>query len=312
MKSSRIVTHVGTALILVTLSAVAVSAQSVNDESRGSRVRLTGVTSYDLAWSILRTSQSDTMVQFQRQGDKKNPYYAAAMSLAIPGLGQAYTQEWWRTALYAAVEIGLWTAYVSYNSAGDRKDEEFRTYADEHFSVVQYVRWIGRNSSSLNNADTSGVILWAQPGHPWEMVDWSRLNSLERSVASGSSVTGFTHTLPERPQQQYYELIGKYMQYISGWDDNPDPTLNDVLQGRTSPRFEEYRKMRGDANDLYAKAALAGSVILVNHILSAIDAAWSASSYNRHVHVEAAIVPIFPATDTADLMAVATVKYSFR
>ena len=44
--------------------------------------------------------------------------------------------------------------------------------------------------------------------------------------------------------------------------------------------------MRGDANDLYAIASTAVIGIYVNHFLSALDAVWSAVSYNKDLAVK--------------------------
>jgi hypothetical protein len=117
---------------------------------------------------------------------------------------------------------------------------------------------------------------------PWDRVNWTRLNEVEEGIGQRSG-TGFTHRLPRRPEQQYFELIGKYAQYGGGWDDAAGFTPADLLADRLSPRFLEYSKMRGRANDLYATATTAGTMIVVNHIVSALEAAWSTSRSNRAV-----------------------------
>jgi hypothetical protein len=81
--------------------------------------------------------------------------------------------------------------------------------------------------------------------------------------------------------QQYFELIGKYPQYNPGWDDGGGP----VSETNISSHFKSYSLMRGYANDLYSKARTALVVVVINHILSATDAAWSATRYNA-VHLE--------------------------
>jgi len=91
----------------------------------------------------------------------------------------------------------------------------------------------------------------------------------------------FSHTLPSHGEQQYYELIGKYPQFDPGWDDGSGP----VSETNISPHFKSYSLMRGYANDLYSKASTALVIVVVNHALSALDAAWSASRYNN-VHAE--------------------------
>ena len=48
----------------------------------------------------------------------------------------------------------------------------------------------------------------------------------------------------------------------------------------------DYAEMREKANDTYNVAAKAVVGIYINHILSAIDAVWSATSYNKDLAVK--------------------------
>ena len=47
--------------------------------------------------------------------------------------------------------------------------------------------------------------------------------------------------------------------------------------------FYHYRDMRGEANDLLDKGNVAMEVVLVNHVLSALDAAFAVRRYNKHL-----------------------------
>ncbi|MBI4552371.1 MAG: hypothetical protein HY710_08920 [Candidatus Latescibacteria bacterium] len=72
--------------------------------------------------------------------------------------------------------------------------------------------------------------------------------------------------------QQYYEQIGKYEKFRRGWDDD-DPALNGL-----SPNRRSYVAMRHDMNQAYKWATYSVSAVLVNHLVSAIDAALAARS----------------------------------
>jgi hypothetical protein len=111
-------------------------------------------------------------------------------------------------------------------------------------------------------------------------VDWGELNRLERAIG-----TFFSHTLPPYGEQQYFELIGKYPQFNQGWDDAP---ANFDYGDPLTPRFRYYSVERGKANDHYATATTFVTIALVNHALSAVDAAWSAAGFN-HAHAEASL-----------------------
>ena len=50
--------------------------------------------------------------------------------------------------------------------------------------------------------------------------------------------------------------------------------------------FKSYSADRGDANDMYNYAKVGPITAILNHILSAADAAWTISTYNKKIKVE--------------------------
>ncbi|HEX9829948.1 MAG TPA: hypothetical protein VGB10_07020 [Bacteroidota bacterium] len=226
---------------------------------------------------------------------KKSGLQAAAMSLALPGAGEFYVGDYWKAASFLAAEVGLWIVYAAYESKGDDQTKLFESYADQHWSVVKYAQWVEQYGQTLNpNADPaklSGLINPNNPNAPpWERVYWDRLNAAENEIGKGTR-TFFSHQLPMRPEQQYYELIGKYPQFNTGWEDAQN--LNEInFHTDLTQRFLDYSKMRGEANDFYNIASTAGKLLVLNHVLSALDAAWSAASDNKRVTMEAHVLPV--------------------
>jgi hypothetical protein len=208
-------------------------------------------------------------------GDRKSPVLAAVLSGVVPGAGEYYSHSYLKSGAFFAAEVVSWILYSSYDRRGDRATGEFQTYADGGWSVVKYATF----AQTLTPAGET--YNWKIPGRedqpPWEQVNWTELNRMERAIGGF-----FSHTLPMRGDQQYYELIGKYPQYNPGWDDGEGP----ISETNISPHFRSYSLMRGYANNLYSKASTALLVAVVNHVLSAADAAWSATRYNS-VHLEA-------------------------
>ena len=162
------------------------------------------------------------------------------------------------------------------------KTTEFQNYADDYtnndpvtghnWNVVRYAQWLIDHEGAdpnirLDNRDINDT---QQP--PWDRVDWALLNAAE---------TG-SHKLPRHGEQQYYELIGKYHQYSSGWNDFSGAGNKDQI----SPNFTFYSGMRGEANDFYSTASTAVIGIYVNHFLSALDAVWSAAQFNNDLAVK--------------------------
>ncbi|MBN1894498.1 hypothetical protein JW906_08380 [bacterium] len=89
-----------------------------------------------------------------------------------------------------------------------------------------------------------------------------------------------THELPDTKTQQYYEMIGKYDQFAKGWD--TWETEGIIL----SSNRQKYEDMEHAMNQEYKKASTFAALILVNHLFSAADAAWTIHRYNRDITAE--------------------------
>jgi len=206
------------------------------------------------------------------QENKKSPILAGVMSLLIPGSGEIYVGEYLKAGIFLAIEAAVVTTAIVYDGKGDDKTTEFQNYADDYmnpdhnWSVVRYAEWLNQyeGASIPINPDESLP--------PWERVNWDDVNAAE----SGS------HKLPTHGEKQYYELIGKYHQYSSGWNDFTGGGNKDQV----SPNLIYYSGMRGDANDYYSVASTAVIGIYVNHFLSALDAVWSATQFNKHLAIK--------------------------
>lgn len=212
----------------------------------------------------------------------KSPWLAAGMSALLPGSGEFYTERYVKSAIFLALEAAFVTAAIVYDNKGDNQTAFYRGYADQHWNVVDY----GQYTEQFEIPPAQqGTYLWYQNGQ----VDWSELNRMERAVG-----TYYSHTLPPYGSQQYYELIGKYPQYNQGWDDAKPGKFNygDPL----TARFYYYAEERGKANDYYNASSTAVVFIVLNHIVSAADAAWSATSYNADLHAQASLqkLPLGP------------------
>jgi len=227
---------------------------------------------------------------------KKSPFLAGGLSLLIPGAGQVYNGEYVKGGMFLGIETALWIFSSHFEKKGDEVTRIFENYADSRTSskpdwdinepdryrtkwdVIRYYEWTEQNKLKINpNGDFSNIqnalISDDKSLPPWARIDWERLNTLERAIGKW-----YSHTLPLHGEQQYYELIGKYPQFNQGWDDatNPNFTYGDLISGN----FKFYSEMRGLANNYYYKAKTAASVIIVNHVLSAVDAYFNARSIN--------------------------------
>jgi hypothetical protein len=288
-------------IITIAIAALGISAGARAGErpapalTGNARVDLFGVAP---SGPLAADASAPLLFQEEAAGDAtggKSPWLAAGLSLLVPGAGEVYAESYIKGAAFFAAELTVWGFAYAYDKEGDELTEEYHDYANEHWSATRYTDWTLAHLGSLNpylttTADDYAALIYPEDGPPcdppFSCIDWKELNDMERDVANGV-LNGYTHTLPYYGEQQYYELIGKYEQFSRGWDDSGDrnPELeNNVPIRSTSNRFYEYAQMRARANDQYDVASTFVSLAVVNHILSAIDAYWSVTRFNKALH----------------------------
>ncbi len=222
---------------------------------------------------------------------RKSPLLAALMSLAVPGAGEIYSGSYLKAGVFIAVEIAAVAVGLAYDKKGDDQTDLFQDYANERWDVAKYARWTIDNIEHLNNSIGSSV----DPTNYGDLfanqertkVNWNALNRLESDIGGW-----YSHRLERFGEQQYYEMIGKYPQFNPGWDDfdeNSLYTYNAVQKDPVTANFDYYSGLRGEANDFYDVASSAVIVVIVNHFVSALDAAWSASRYNKRLELNMSI-----------------------
>jgi hypothetical protein len=238
------------------------------------------------------------------------------MSALVPGLGQWYAEAKIRAAVFFGIEAGaaIW-ALMAHGDGNDWK-KQYEAFADDHWDVTKYndKRYDAEQDRVVPPTIDSWYGWWEQ----W-YEDNDALETLDRQL---------THGLPEIEEKgifrgwnkdhDYYEMIGKYDQFVYGWDDvwgDPlnllpgDSTLAPdhhidvwVIGGVDSVAFDpyiadvnsdhrdHYMDMRHEANKAYKRAKTMFGIILFNHVISAIDAARSANSYNvRHAEAKTSL-----------------------
>lgn len=254
------------------------SLKSLYSQQEMNNSYLTGTLTFD-AKSILKDYKEplkSESVMYSVE-NKKSPLLAGVLSALIPGAGEFYSGEYLRAGIFLALEATVVTTAIIYDNKGDRKTNEFQDYADAYtnpdhnWSAVRYAEWL--NKYGTPDPETGEIkqipINPDESLPPWERVNWTLLNEAENG----------SHKLPPHGEQQYYELIGKYHQYSSGWNDFTGGGNKELV----SPNFIFYSKMRGDANDFYAVASTAVIGIYVNHFLSALDAVWVSIQHNKDI-----------------------------
>ncbi len=193
----------------------------------------------------------------------KLPKRALFFSALIPGAGELYTKSYIKAGAFFLAEVVSWMVYGNYTNKGKNQEKKFQNYADGHWDPNVWLDWRQNYTQSIDDA------------HDTTMVKY---------LSGDKSAT---------TEQQYYEMIGKYPAFYTGWDfanyyqnesefDTIDMDSMEVKQ-RDSQDIAFYMDMRDESNKFFRLARTATNYVIVNHILSAIDAAWTAKRKNNRL-----------------------------
>ncbi len=269
-------------IVIVCFAAGLSSAQStqedikqstfVNNEN-SSNIILSGNLQLDNKISFDAVEKEIKVLRYDPQfKDKKSPWLGALFSLILPGAGEFYAESYWKAGIFAALEAAVITTAIIYNNKGDDATNAFEKFADNvtnttGWSAVRYAEWLNSTYQASIPIDET------TPGlQPWQRVNFDDIHAVEAQHSE------LSHQLAYYGEQQYYEMIGKYHQFRAGWAD-----YTSELGFNVSPLFHEYTGMRATANDYYNTASKAVIGIYINHFLSAIDAYWSTTIYNKEL-----------------------------
>lgn len=254
-------TRIGIALVVAVLTAGGVWAEGLpsilSEEGQAFLVGLRAVEGDADPESVPRTQA--------RKG--KSSKRAFLLSALVPGLGEWYAGSKKRGLIFFGAEAALVGMWVAWTGKGNDLEEEFRAVADEHWDPLNYLAW--RGSTISNNSSITHALPCSS-----EVVEVY----IPAMRQSGSA--DFGGCAPSQIQQ-YYELIGKYDQYVAGWTDvvrrstgnAAVPTEVDSVENFHSERRLRYEDQRDESNRFLKRASTISGVILINHVISAIDAA---------------------------------------
>jgi len=164
-------------------------------------------------------------------------------SLIIPGWGQWSNGHKVRAVAYFTAEVAGVYAYQVNQTGGDDKATEFKAFADDHWD---YLTW-----SATDDGETAcGGYLRTH-----QMPTYLDANNIVQPIKD----------------HHFYENISKYPEFVCGWDDIAEKWEDG--EKVYTPNKLIYIEMRTLSNDLYKNAQLASTLIMVNHLISAFDAA---------------------------------------
>ena len=194
----------------------------------------------------------------------KSPRLAFAMSLVVPGLGELYAGEPKRAAVFLGVEALTWFNYLRWRSKGNDLKAEFRTFADRNWDENRYREWQAYNQAR---------------GAPY----------IETETLPCKRALEGCHRVDT---QQYYEMIGKYDQFVFGWRDVSNVGFETGNGNVDSNQRIDYENQRNESNKLLKRASVIVGLTVVNRIASSIHAA---------LRVRSAQLSISPRPDRAEV-----------
>lgn len=173
---------------------------------------------------------------------RKSPNRAFLSSLIVPGSGQLYIGAK-RGYLQIAADVGLLTLYlITHNSANGLRDD-YRQQVRDH-------------------------VIFDGPG---TFDTWDEIEDFEHATLFDN-----WHNVYTDNNGQPLKRVGKWY-----WDDRVAFKDEDRGTKHDSPNREVALQLRNDANDKFERARTFLGLVILNHVISAIDARIAAKSHNR-------------------------------
>ncbi|MBT4485022.1 MAG: hypothetical protein HOC71_15255 [Candidatus Latescibacteria bacterium] len=323
-------------ILLTTISAFlcinssSVTADTIMNGEQTSENVILAVSFPDMSEHIVKTADIDTdskknkefkpaIWPFSKKNDSvssevkpKSTRKAFFLSFLLPGLGEAYVGSK-RSILFLGVEAFAWWMYISNTNEGYDLEDDFQDFADTHWNYDD------TNDSDGQNIDFN-YFKWLQ--YHFREVGFSDdmdsrnhalIDSLLKKTVDkyNSSISGYSiHNLPPKKTQQYYEMIGKYPQFVYGWEDIDDkknggnylnPTIRDENTGAIryltvetvkSPLRMKYETMRDNSNSKLKTGQRGIHIMLLNRVFSAIDAARLAYHHNKKLDSDLSMIRV--------------------
>ncbi len=205
-------------------------------------------------------------------------------SLLLPGLGQYKNGDpLWKSAIFVGVELASIAGWVQWSKQAEDIRNQYEQFGDSHWTLKSWVE------NTLLNPIT-GLVQYDD-----FQLDGTHKLSLHLSgilaenygefVSSDSLVSHpewiYSDDLTLSKDQHFYENIGKYDQFVGGWDDIEqwyvkEKTVEDTIEIiLMTPNKNDYIVERGRSNEFLQMVNYAITAIMFNHVISGLEAVFT-------------------------------------
>ena len=258
----------------------------------------------------------------EMKGRYKSPRKALFLSLLVPGVGQMYvggsTATYVRGGIYMGLEVLMWSGWGYFSiHKYNQQVKKYKNFAKEHYSIGRYEsamhelyedagspysefnrRYMGTRKSfceaiygkaTYGGCYTDDNLFYKDDTHKSNFVNGYKIDENITLGEEIKNVKGFNK------ESEVFQLISEDA-YVLGWDDvtgaavvsslDLGTTDGDVVSLGDSDRMKQYRSMRSKANDYADMQAWFIGGLILNHIVSAVDAAITANAHNKVLYEE--------------------------
>jgi hypothetical protein len=243
----------------------------------------------------------------------RSPRLAMLMSLIVPGLGQAYTKHYLKAGLFVLVEAAIISYSVAYSQLGKSSFTQAKNFADDHYSYntfLNYYNSLGAWFSGMGDTARLASIYDSASFHEFAVQNATKPSGLYQSLKEPQYIQGWKDCIPtiaqiETPGSDGTVLVTNGKKYVMASDTmfylvNQLDSASGKLLASNLYGYSEYqvafKKMMKKSNDYYSTANIILLTILINHVVSAVDALIGANAYNsallgretfwQHIRVE--------------------------
>jgi hypothetical protein len=191
----------------------------------------------------------------------RSPKMAMLLSFLLPGLGQAYSKSYIKAGAFGTAEIAAIGTAVYFNRKGRSKKQEAYRHADRYFNVDNLERYYKGMEPKFDAAERD---------LPFDTAFYNAANKKEsyfyESIRGESSTPGWIDVYPD----------------IDALLDGSGDAPQDWLFGAS--RYQaQYNSMMDKSKSRYDTVNYVLYAVLLNHIVSAIDAGFTAKAYNSNL-----------------------------